>query len=104
MAPIKAPTIRRRAYDQPTATKVDLGHLSFIFSYDTLVAFWSHDRLWTVHENIWSNTTGRTLNAIDGGTKGAKSKRVDTETFERLLQQALDHENQRDTTRYTIGG
>jgi hypothetical protein len=47
------------------------------FSYNTLIAF----RLGAekvVHENSWSNTTGKHLNQIDGGDKAS---RVNEATF-----------------------
>jgi hypothetical protein len=92
---MKRPTIRRSAFGHPTATRVDIGHLSYVFSYDTLVAFWSHEDRWVVHENIWSNVTGRTLNAIDGGSKPAKAKRVTAEDFAILLTAAEGQEARR---------
>lgn len=95
MLPIKPPTIRRRYLDQPTATRVDVGHVAYVFSYDTLVAFWSHGNLWVVHENIWSNTTNRTLNAVDGGSKEAKAQRKSADDFAILLTAALGDEARR---------
>jgi hypothetical protein len=52
----------------------------FYFSYDTLVAFRSakSNRL-VVRQNLWGTTTGKHLNAIDGG---AKADRVSTQEFE----------------------
>ena len=44
----------------------------FYFSYRTLVAFRTPDTGLVVHENNWSQTTGKHLNWIDGG--GTKKK------------------------------
>lgn len=79
------PTITIRAFDQPTCTKVQIGRLTLMYSYNTLVAFHHPDTGTVVHENIWSNTTNRTLNAIDGGSKRAKSERVTAEVFTEKL-------------------
>lgn len=53
----------------------------FYFSYKTLVAFDTPDGL-IVHKNDWRTTTGRHLNAIDGGDK---KSRVDAKTFALIL-------------------
>lgn len=50
----------------------------FYFSYKTLVAF-RHDGEVTVRENDWGPTTGKHLNAIDGGDK---KRRLPSERFE----------------------
>jgi hypothetical protein len=56
----------------------------FWFSYKTLVAFdGRHGRV--VIKNYWKQTTGKHLNAIDGG---CKRDRVDQETFDRLFREA----------------
>lgn len=55
---------------------------SFWFSYKTLVAFYHPRHGRVVHQNDWSNTTGKHLNAIDGGDK---KNRVDEETFRKLF-------------------
>jgi len=56
------------------------------FSYDTAVAFYSCKREIIVSQNVWSKTTGRHLNEIDGG---AKEKRVPYNEFKKLLAKAL---------------
>ena len=58
------------------------------FSYDTPVAFVDSDGEKFVHENVWSNTTGKHLNAIDGGGS-AKKSRVPSDEFERQLAAAF---------------
>lgn len=55
-----------------------IGTFDLYFSYCTLIAFRHHDKLF-VRENQWGPTTGKHLNAIDGGRKQA---RLTTEAFE----------------------
>lgn len=52
------------------------------FSYKTPVAFRGADGRRLVRVNDWSTTTGKHLNAIDGGDK---KSRVKGDDFERLL-------------------
>lgn len=59
---------------------------TFWFSYHTLVAFKSVAGSRVVHVNDWGTTTGKHLNAIDGGDKVS---RVDAETFKRLYVEAF---------------
>lgn len=66
-------------------TKVNIGTITVWFSYDTPIAFRSSGER-VVRENIWSTTTGKHLNAIDGGTKEAKANRVSSEEFDRALE------------------
>ena len=69
-------------------TCVDLGDLSVWFSYNTPIAFQSGT--WgtlVVRENVWSTTTGKHLNAIDGGDKKAKARRVSSDEFNRALDE-----------------
>lgn len=51
---------------------------TFYFSYDTLIAFRGPKGL-RVRQNDWGPTTGKHLNAIDGG---AKSDRLPADKFE----------------------
>ncbi len=62
------------------------GDLTVWFSYQTPVAFSKHGKR-VVRQNEWGPTTGKHLNAIDGGN-GAKKDRIDGTTFERLLSEA----------------
>lgn len=66
---------------------VDLGAVTLWFSYRTLIAFQFVGKPRVVSENCWSNTTGKHLNAIDGGDKAS---RVDRKTFEKLWQEQSD--------------
>ena len=63
------------------ALRVDIGELTVWFSYKTPIAFHKlgHDRV--VRVNDWSTTTGKHLNAIDGGDK---KSRVSAERFAEL--------------------
>lgn len=56
------------------------------FSYKTPVAFRTLKHGLVVRENDWSTTTGKHLNAIDGGNKKA---RVPGEKFEAMLAAAF---------------
>jgi len=60
----------------------------YMFSYSTLVAFRSASGERTVSVNHWSNTTGRHLNAIDGGSKEAHAKRVPHATLLKIAHSA----------------
>lgn len=50
----------------------------FWFSYQTMVAFRGPDGRRNVIKNYWGTTTGKHLNAIDGGNKNS---RLDREAF-----------------------
>lgn len=54
------------------------------YSYRTPVAFKTHGHV-VVRENDWGPTTGKHLNAIDGGSREARKKRVPREAFELML-------------------
>lgn len=63
---------------------------NFYFSYKTLVAFRSSfGGGLTVHENAWGPTTGKHLNAIDGGGSSAKRSRLSSEEFEAAFVRAF---------------
>ena len=64
---------------------VDLGKVCVWFSYETPIAFKVDGQPRVVRENIWSSTTGKHLNSIDGGGKEAKARRVSSEEFDRAL-------------------
>lgn len=49
-------------------TTLYIGDKRVYFSYETPIAFWDGSELF-VSENEWSRTTGRHLNAIDGGDR-----------------------------------
>jgi hypothetical protein len=64
------------------ALRFQVGTLSIWFSYKTPVAFYTPKTGRVVRQNSWGPTTGKHLNAIDGGDKGG---RVDSGIFERML-------------------
>jgi hypothetical protein len=68
------------------ALRFDLGPITVWYSYRTPVAFAREGDRPTVRENTWGPTTGKHLNAIDGGDK---SSRVPGDTFEVQLREAL---------------
>jgi hypothetical protein len=63
-----------------------VGDLVIWFSYKTPIAFKKIGGERVVRQNDWKQTTGKHLNAIDGGDK---KSRVDGATFERLFAEAL---------------
>lgn len=71
--------------DRPNFTRVDVGDMTYWFSYKTCVAFSRHDGFApVVRENVWGPTTGKHLNHIDGGGY-RKANRVDAGLFKALL-------------------
>ena len=83
------PSLER--YAKGDATAVWLEHangntLKLFYSYKTCVGFALNNGQRVVRENEWGPTTGRHLNAIDGGDKAS---RVDADTFARELTSAL---------------
>lgn len=70
---------------KPNFTKINVGALTVWFSYETPIAFKVDGQPRVVQENIWSATTGKHLNSIDGGSKEAKAKRVSSVEFNRAL-------------------
>jgi len=70
--------------------KVRIGCLTLWFSYNTVVAFRAPGCLIEVSENCWNTTTGKHLNAIDGG---AKKDRLPRAQFEKELEQVLKQYN-----------
>lgn len=69
---------------------LSIGDITLWFSYDTVIAF--HDGFFSrkVRQNDWSNTTGKHLNAIDGGDK---KSRISGELFEQELEKLLKAHN-----------
>ena len=69
---------------------VNIGTTELYFSYETCVAF-RHDHQLRVSENVWSTTTGRHLNEIDGGNKKSRLAREEfvadlNETMSKIFQ------------------
>jgi hypothetical protein len=76
------------------AIYIEFLNVTFYMSYNTCVAFNSVSTGLVIQDNIWGNTTGAHLNAIDGGDLLAKSKRVNSRQFaEKMLQMEQGHRN-----------
>ena len=72
---------------KPNLTKVNIGTATVWFSYATPIAFKVYGQPCVVRENVWSTTTGKHLNAIDGGSREAKDRRVSSDEFNRALEE-----------------
>jgi len=66
-------------------TTVSTGGVDLYFSYETVVAFNAGEGL-VVSENVWSGTTGKHLNGIDGGSAEAKRLRIPYSDFTNQLE------------------
>lgn len=69
----------------------DLGPIAVYFSYKTPIAYTIGVKT-IVCQNEWGPTTGKHLNAIDGGTPQTKKDRIPRSEFESLLSNALENE------------
>ena len=71
-------------------SKANKHGLTIYYSYETCIAFRGYIDAENcglfVIKNYWGSTTGKHLNAIDGGNK---EKRLDEKTFEKLFKKAL---------------
>ena len=67
---------------RPNLTYVTLGSVEIAFSYVTPVAF-RDENGWHVSQNVWSQTTGRHLNMIPGGSD--KAARIPHDEFKAQL-------------------
>jgi hypothetical protein len=56
------------------AVEVAIGDLTLYFSYETLIAYDDNVDGRVVCNNIWSGTTGKHLNYVDGGDKSGRLK------------------------------
>ena len=70
------------------ALSFSLGGVDVYFSYKTVVAFRAEGHL-VVRQNVWGPTTGKHLNAIDGGSTERKAQRMNEHDFQILLDQVL---------------
>jgi len=66
--------------------KVSVPGLTLYYSYETIVAFYTWDTGLVVCENVWSVTTGKHLNWIDGGDKKG---RLPVEEFDKQLEETM---------------
>jgi hypothetical protein len=72
------------------ALRFDVGGNSFWFSYKTLVAFQCGVGDVVVIKNYWKTTTGKHLNAIDGGDKKRRLNAADFEAaFVKMFGRAM---------------
>ena len=79
-------TIDLRPGDSPSATIVQIGPITLVFSYSTCVAFAVRGEGWCASENIWSKTTGKHLNQeVPSGVE-----RVPFSEFDTRLQAVLE--------------
>lgn len=67
---------------------VEINDVTVWFSYKTPIAFQVGCNPRVVHQNDWKTTTGKHLNAIDGGDK---KNRVDGATFEKLWAEQIEN-------------
>lgn len=73
----------------PNYATVTVGTIALHFSYETVIGF--SDRYSTVvSENIWGPTTGKHINALDGGSPAARRSRLPRARFEERLNDALE--------------
>lgn len=79
-------------------TEVNVGDVTLWFSYETIIAYRLPNGERVVSENVWSPTTNRHMNAIDGGSKRAKAARVPFQEFtRRVLAEVLQRYSVVDT-------
>ena len=71
---------------QGPAIKVVVGNITLYFSYHTVIAFRAPGYGLVVGQNVWSPTTGKHLNEIDGGDKKSRLPYTD---FRRLLDELI---------------
>jgi hypothetical protein len=67
--------------------RLEFGTLTLYYSYKTIVAFSTPETGRVVSENVWSTTTGKHLNWIDGGNK---KERIGRDEFVTKLRAALE--------------
>lgn len=72
------------------AMVVSVGMLDIYYSYKTPVAFRTPETGLIVRVNDWGPTTGKHLNAIDGGEPDRKKARISGDDFEARLRLILE--------------
>lgn len=70
----------------PNYATVTVGPLTLEYSYSTVIAFRSPETGRVIRSNDWGPTTGKHLNALDGGSAEAKKRRIPGDEFERQLE------------------
>lgn len=76
--------------EAPNFLSVQLRGLRVWFSYKTPVAFCVNGGRRVVRQNDWGPTTGKHLNALDGGSKEARAERLDSAAFKVALDAACE--------------
>lgn len=71
--------------DKVNNMTVSVGDLTIYFSYETPVGYFFPGEGTVVRQNDWSTTTGKHINAIDGGDKEAKANRLSGIEFKKRL-------------------
>lgn len=66
--------------------EVSIGNVDLYFSYETVVGFRAPGYGLVVCENVWSTTTGKHLNWLDGGQKHSRTPYYE---FEKKLEEVL---------------
>ena len=68
---------------------VDLGNgIKLHFSYSTLIGFTCEGNTF-VRENAWGATTGKHMNALDGGSKTAKAARLSQAMLQYTMEMVM---------------
>jgi hypothetical protein len=81
------------SYSTPTSKGITIGNTDLYFSYQTLIAIRKNGRLF-VRENDWSTTTGKHLNAIDGGSYQAKKERLPGREFMAKVEELIGNDQE----------
>ena len=68
---------------------VDIGTVTFYFSYDTVIGFHEAGHTRKVSENVWTVTTGKHLNWVEP----VKSRRLPHDIFQKELDDCLARHN-----------
>ena len=70
-------------------SEVTIGNLTVWFSYETPIAYQSMNDPLRVSENVWGATTGKHLNAVDGGDKASRLPREQFLTMLTVMEDAF---------------
>jgi hypothetical protein len=75
-----------------SSSMVELGLLTLWFSYETPIAYRIPGHAIVVRQNDWGATTGKHLNAVDGGQLMAQHRRLPGTVFVTQLDETLRRE------------
>lgn len=76
----------------PNFTVTHIGDVTYWFSYETCIAVHTPAIGTIARQNDWRTVTGKHLNAVDGGDKVAKAKRLPGSEFVALLGRIVRNE------------